>query len=43
MGGAVQVIENDAAWGAKLAEAKAAGKTVRAQQCPPPPRPELLP
>ena len=29
MGGAVVVIENDAAWGTKLAEAKAAGKTVR--------------
>ena len=30
MGGAVVIIENDAAWGTKLAEAKAAGKTVRA-------------
>jgi hypothetical protein len=29
MGGAVVIIENDAAWGTKLAEAKAAGKTVR--------------
>lgn len=34
MGGAVIIIENDAAWTAKLAEATAEGKTVRRGAAP---------